>query len=259
MSKATISNRVLPVFLIGGLTAGFFSIPVEAQDDSYDLYLESLKIADRHVQKQKSVSDRAGALSTSMLRSLYGKYYKIGETWKVAALRSDSTMARKVSDAEQLQPRADRVIILQYEVVDMKNGPNPRAVVEVTQLNEEGYPIVDASVEKIILTIDDQLAESTAKYIFKDTKKTASSLELFPIEVPTLATADQLTRTAAPDLPSALKGVASKHGYNPKLSQSSWFEEDDAFGRAVKILWQHGDPWPAYLKTSNGVSILLSK
>jgi len=77
--------------------------------------------------------------------------------------------------------------------------------------------------------------------------------------VPDVFTARSDEAIGTPELPKGLRQVASRSGFRIDPSTTKAFEQDDFFGRGVRILWKQGDPWPAYLKTPQGVSILLSK
>ncbi|MBC7693268.1 MAG: hypothetical protein H7222_16005 [Methylotenera sp.] len=253
------------VGVVSGETSAFAADSAASASEAS--YYDSLKIANSYVQKKKEQAGSANALSTSMVKALFGRFYQVGDAWDVAAVRFDSGMARKSAAPSQL--RADTVGIFHYKVIRIKTGSLPEAVVEVTQREAYGAKVVDPQVKTLTLTMSDQLKESTKKYVTQSgetlhaspqgIKTSVSALELFPLDVPDVATADRAETAISPELPVALKKIATQVGYRPDLSRSSFYDQDDFFGRPVEILWQQGNPWPSYLKTSYGMAILLNK
>jgi hypothetical protein len=141
-------------------------------------------------------------------------------------------------------------------------------VISVRQTSDFGMTPVDPKVEELTLTMSDRFVQTEKVYQIKGSDKPVkvspdglrsriTPLELFALDVPDIATAVHNTPSAMPELPGAVQTVATRAGYNPVLSQSTWLDQEDFFGRPVEILWQYGNPWPAYLKTSTGISILL--
>lgn len=236
-----------------------------------DYYKESMKAVSEKVARVKSFdNNRANAISSSVLNILYGKYYEKGDQWDVAAWRIDSAMMRMISDPDKLQHKAGMMGIFHYEVTDVKRGANPTAVIRVTQIEKSGIKIVDPKVEYLTLTMDDTMVQSKKAYHLQNAQRSSNvspeglhsnitTLELFPLDVPELNTALRKSAQAIPELPEDIRAQALQLGFKPDLSQSLWLEQDDFFGRPIDVLWQHGNPWPSYFKTSNGIAILLKK
>ncbi len=68
-------------------------------DMSDEEYQAALKVAQKKVARQKSLnSQSANALSSSLIRTLFGRYYQVGDNWDVAAWTFDNTTARMTSD-----------------------------------------------------------------------------------------------------------------------------------------------------------------
>ena len=238
---------------------------------SREAYISALKLADQKVKRLKEhASGDPNAISSAVLRALFGRYYQVGDRWDVAALRFDHSVMRMTSDPEQLKTSGDVVALFHYEVIKVKTGMSPQVVIKVTQVESNGIPILDPKVTELTLTMNDQLVQSDKAYLFKGASQPVkvspdgirsriTPLELFPLDVPDVVTAERQDAISLPELPGKLQSVAAQAGFKPDFAKSSWFEQDDFFGRPVQILWQQGDPWPAYLKTPNGIAILLHK
>jgi hypothetical protein len=243
-------------------------------DLSEDAYQAALKAADKKVQRQKSLnSQSANALSSSLIRNLFGRYYQVGDNWDVAAWSFDNTMARMTTDPAHLESKGGRGGVFHYQVIEVKNAPKPEVVIQVTQREEFGLHKQDARVQALKLSMNDTMLQSQKTYVMTDRSGATRSikvspdgihsaitgLELFPLDVPELLTAESTQASSVPELPEGLRGIASQAGYHPAPGKCLWFEQDDFFGRPIQAMWQSGDPWPAYLKTSSGVSILIRK
>lgn len=233
-------------------------------------YVAALKMAEAKVQRQKAAAANPGAISSSLLRTLYGRYYRVGDTWEVAAFQYDNPNMRMTANPEQLTIKKGRGGIFRYEVTELKNGPQPSITIQVTQISDRGLKPVDPRVEKLMLTMTDSTVQTHKVYHFKGRPDPVpvspdglhsgiAILELFPLDVPEVITANRREALNMPDLPEGLRQIASQMGFKPDLSRSQWFEQDDFFGRPVQVLWQQGDPWPAFMKTSNGAEILIRK
>ena len=263
-----IGSYLMALSFCAGLSTG----GSYAQADEYQDYQTALKIADQHVQRKKANSSvpLAGALSSTRVKSVRGKYYEVGETWEVAAYQFESTQMRVVPSADQGREKNGLVGIFRYRVKEVKTGQNPRVVFEVTQLEKLGHKTIDPIVETLVLTMDEQSAQSAKSYVMKNLgapvgvsaqgiRAKISPLELFPLDIPDVETAEAKKISQLPPLPEGLKAIASESSFSPNISNSVWFEQDDLFGRSIEMLWQKGDPWPSYMKTAHGVAILIRK
>ncbi|MGZ3687445.1 MAG: hypothetical protein ACXVBW_04055 [Bdellovibrionota bacterium] len=264
-------NRAGFIFVACGLVLILLNLTNLSQAAmSEDQYLASLKLAQKKVERVKAAKQTAaaGALSSTLLRTLFGRYYAVGDNWDVAAWTVINPMARMTADPEHLKLRMGKGGVFHYEVVSVENGPSPSVILKVTQKDGYGLKTVDAETDYLQLTMNDQMMQSRKAYSRagklvdvspEGIHSRLSPLELYPLDVPEISTAERIEPTALPELPEAVQKVASQVDYKPNLAQSLWFNQDDFFGRPVQILWQHGDPWPAYFKTDNGVAILLHK
>lgn len=265
MKSRSAASSLLMVTL-----AVFGALPGAPKAMTREQYLDALKIADQKVMREKAIT-RGGsgdALSSSALSRLFGRYYQAGDTWEVAAWVLEQPIMNKVSRPEGQRPSVRKAGIFHYEVTAVKNGPEPEITLLIRQIDRHGIAIVDPRIETLTLKMNDRLQESEKSYRVagrsapvpvstQGLRSGLTELEFFPLDAPEIATALTTPAKALPDLPEAVAALAGSVGWSPDLSKSQWLEQDDFFGRSVQMLWQFGDPWPAYLKTSNGVAILI--
>jgi len=236
----------------------------ESSADQYKEYQDMLRIAQRKVDRLKALgAGSAGALSTSLVMSVLGRYYQVGDHWDVLAWQISSTMAAMTSEPVKYRYHAGK---FHYEVIEVKPGNPSQVAVRITQETGASLPAADPRVQWLDLTMTSQFSQDSKIYHFRNQNDYSASpngvhsnvsiLELFPLDVPDIYTAERSTPSALPDLPVEIKDQATAAGYSAQLSQSSWFDQEDLFGRPVQILWQHGDLWPAYMKTPTGIAIL---
>ncbi len=231
-------------------------------------YKAALQVAEAKVVKKASALNQAQALSASMIKQLFGRYYQVGDSWDVAAWPMNHATMRMTSDPVQLQNKLGKGGLFHYEVVEVKSGTVPQVILQVTQVQSNDFTIVDPKITRLMLTMNDQFAQSKKVYFFQNqtsgvevspegVHSRVTSLELFPLDVPDVVTADRHTHPSLPTLPPQVLPFAERIHFKPNLSHCLWFEQDDFFGRPVQILWQKGDPWPTYFKTSGGIALLV--
>lgn len=241
-------------------------------------YLKQLKIAERKIFRSKNVNnldqnDRSTPhLLTSSVSPLYfGRNYQVGDSWRVAALQTDSSIMRMTSDPNHLRHLNQRIGVFRYRVIAVQDGPQPEFTIQVTQETEfhgSKFAPIDSRVESLILKMNQQTVQTKKEYSFRGMsnriqvapeglRSAITPLEMYPLDVPEVFTADKSTPSSFPQLPAQLEKLRSNQN-QIDLSKSFWFEQDDFFGRPVQIIWQKGDPWPAYIKTANGIAILIS-
>ena len=235
-------------------------------------YQAALRLAQKKVQRAQSLKlQSVHALSSGVIRNLYGQNYRVGDSWDVAAWSFANTMARMTIEPDHLQSKGGRGGLFHYEVTEVQAGATPSVTLRVTQSEGYGLTKPDARVQSLELRMDDRMNQSAKTYRITDRSgqlrtlpvipegvhSTVTGLEMFALDVPELLTAERAQATAIPALPEGLQRVAEAAGYHPDPARSVSYEQDDFFGRGVQAVWQQGQPWPAYLKTSNGVSILI--
>jgi hypothetical protein len=260
-SNVTVLTTVLATVLVSQIAGAS-----PASDRYENQYKEMLQIAQKKVERVQSLRAQASGseLSTSLVRNVLGRYYQVGDNWDVLVWQESSNMAAKTSEPTKVR---GRIAEFHYEVVDVKPGVEAQVKVKITQKQDFGLKPLDPSVVSLDLTMSDKFAQSRKVYHFMNARNFAASpngihtnvslLELCPLDVPDIYTAEQSIPTALPVLPQAFQQIAQEAGYSSDLTKSAWFDQEDLFGRSIEILWQHGDLWPAYMKTPGGVAILV--
>ena len=258
-----ISSFVTTALL--GSTLTFFGTSAYAYENYTD-YLAALKVADRYVQKKKQASvNRMGALSTSPVSELFGRYYQEGDSWDVAAVRIDPNMAPG-ADGDKISPPA----IFHYQVTRVSTGWSSGIEIHVTQIEQFGAKVVDAKVKEIVLLLNGKFQEQSKKYIMNGTNQPVvgsvdgmggnfSGLEFFPLDIFDIATADKSQPTVLPEIPLPLSKISAQTAFKIDASRSRLFDQEDFFGRSVQAIWQAGDPWPAFIRTPHGIAVLIKK
>jgi hypothetical protein len=245
----------------------------QAQAMTEEEYLRALSAAERKVQRERSVREApANALSMPFLTRHLGRPYRVGDSWDVAVFLAAGTQARKSGTPAALRNSKGQLGIFHYEVTELRARPAgpPEAVIRVTQVAERGMAAIDPAVKELTLRVNEQSELSEKAYrldgraepVKVSTQGVRTPLtpwELLPLDVPELLTAERSDARAAPSLPPALERVARDRGWAPDLARSTWFEQDDFFGRPVQVLWQQGDPWPAYIRAGGAVAALISR
>ncbi|MEO7163944.1 MAG: hypothetical protein ABI041_13575 [Bdellovibrionia bacterium] len=229
-------------------------------------YRAALQVAERKVLRTNQIRNNSENLSASTLKMLFGRFYKVGDSWDIASWNFTSSKMRKTSDPEQIKKQLGPGAIFHYEVMRIRSGAEPEVDFKVTQMPSRDFKVVDSRVSQLNLTMrltsQDQLTQIHKTYSFLEkniSNNNQTPLELFPLDIPETLNAEQQTKPTEPELPSEIQDIANRLGFHPSLSQSTEFHQDDFFGRSVQILWQHGDPWPVYLRTVNGIAILIRK
>jgi hypothetical protein len=244
-----------------------------ASDDAD--YVESLKIVQAKIERERTIekSNASGALSSTLLFRLMGRYYEVGDQWDVAAFLVDHPNHAPNAGHGRGASRSEGVRkggVFRYRVAEINRSPQPSVVIEVRQLSAHGLKPVDSKVEKLTLKMNDQMLQSEKAYSLagrvapvrvapSGVRSQLTELELFPLDVPELLTAIAEKPTRLPKLPAAAERVLSQAGASLALREATWFEQDDFFGRPIQALWERGKPWPSYFRTSTGIAVLLTR
>lgn len=242
-------------------------LPHANADMSDEAYQEALALAQKKASRSKSLNSQSAiALSA---RTQAQRPYRVGDHWEVAAWAASSPMARMTADPERLQSRAGRLGVFRYEVIEV----GAETAVRVTQLESYGLKKADPKVRSLVIHFDSRGMQGKKTYEIEGRSGQARTvavsaegihsaitpIELFPLDLPEVATAEEVTTEATlPDLPEGLRKIADQAGFKWITGETTTYEQDDFFGRGVKASWRTGAPWPTFLKTSNGVAILLN-
>lgn len=228
-----------------------------------DQYLEALKLADREVQRLRALEHPGRA---SLDTRFYSRAYQVGDSWEVAAIpiRSNQAMKAGGSSGEHYGAPA----VFRYRVVEVisGSGSRPQARVEIKQVVTEGARALDPDTSAVLLTLNDRVEQSRKTYVVKNSARSievspdgirakSSPLELYPLDAPGAFTAVKQESAGSAEIPEALR----KLGASPNLGDGNWYEQNDFFGRQIRFHWTPGNPWPTYIKSSQGIAVLLKK
>ncbi len=229
-------------------------------------YRAALQLAEKRVLKKNEVQNSSENISASTLKILFGRFYQVGDCWDVASWSFRNSEMRKTDNPQDLKKKLGPGGVFHYEVTRVRPGSRAEVDFKVTQVPSPDFKQLDPRISHLNLTLkltaQNQIVQAHKTYSFFDSNignNSQTSLELFPLDIPETLNADQLPTATQPVLPPEIQDIAHRLGFHPLLSQSTEFQQDDFFGRPVHILWQQGDPWPVYLRTVNGIAILIRK
>ena len=246
------------------------------QNSAKSLYAKALGIAQSKVIRDHAAdANRAGALATSSSAILFGRPYQKGDSWQIAVWRINQAqeMLRPnpvVAASELRDPTLAESGLFRFKVVNATQGATPTIEIEITQLKEAGFALIDPVVDKIVITGDRGFRQLSKHYYLRDrsepvevspngVRMTKSIIDLLPLDFISIDNAVREELRAPPRLPKQLREFARKISFAPDPKQSVWLEQDDFFGRPIQALWQHGNPWPSYIRTANGIALLVKK
>lgn len=234
------------------------------------LYRSQLQFANEWATKKKvESSDQSQALSSQLITRLFGRYYQVGDHWTVAAWQIEHGMMRMTSEANQTQSQVGRGGLFKYEVIQVKNGSHPEVTIRVVPLEGLGFEKVDPKVQYLDLKMDDAWVQSEKTYTLAGRSQPEkaspngihsqiSTLELYPLDPPEVSFSNS-NPARNPSLPPVILKFAQASNWKLNLSRSFQFDQDDFFGRPIELIWEEGMPWPSYIKTNNGVALLLDR
>lgn len=191
---------------------------------SEEVYKASLKIAEKKVIRNKEAKSRSQSFSVSLTQNIVNKPYQIGDNWLVATWSIRSSMMRMTDDPDKTKTQLSEGTLLKYEVIGIGSEQNPKISLRVTPVKASGFNSTDSTIQ-------------------------------VPLEIPNIDSAEKRIPTEFPQLPAKIQETVSRIGIKTDLSKSYLFEDDDFYGRPVQLLWQKGEPWPSYMKTSSGIFI----
>jgi hypothetical protein len=245
-------------------------------------YSEALRIADQHVQRKNALASRPKSsrsrLETQLEARILGPAYRPGDSWVLAAYHEAGIEHRGFKNPERSHASAPTIVgLFRYEVKKVQRVSGEQRVhVEVTEVTRAGKPKVDPRVKAMLLVFGDGWEPISKEYWFEGATSPvtvsvdgiharSTPWETLPLDPPRMAGA--LPReTPGPELlklPAVLEEALQKAGgrFDPSGVQAAAqaFEQDDFFGRPVRMLWKAGDPWPLLTQTSLGQAVLVRK
>ena len=246
----------------------FVSSPSPLGASSEKQYLASLHDASDKVRMKKQKNSLSQALSTSLILKLLGRYYQIGDRWRVLSWIYQHSLLPKLQPSQAESPSFSAGGLFEYEVRDIKPGLKPEITVSITQIAHPELPPVDPQVKELLITLDDQLMEQKKLYVLTHPNHTLSipsggvgpslsPLGLYPLELPDVLSAEENQKPPLPELPPPLQKWANRFSWKMNRARTTAFQQDDFFGRPIEFFWEKGQPWPSYLKTPRGISLLI--
>lgn len=283
-SEARIRISLVIVAVGAVVAAGALALPANAMSEQE--YFEALRAVNERVEKlreRRSGLDAArsaarpegdaGVAGVQGLRGLRTRAYQVGDSWTVIAMKSEEQRVAALKMAPDAAPRpAPELGVFRYTVVE---APERSGEIEirVEPQASHGISLPDSRVRSLTLRADASFLQKAKVYAFgrggsrerrvpvspDGIRSNVTPLELFPIDLPRIELGEGRRVAELPELPAGIARVARESGYDPKPGDGLWFEEQDFFGRPVELFWRQGDPWPAYIKTPQGLAILVSK
>lgn len=230
-------------------------------------YQESLRLADLHVRRMQAIAGRPGTLQSALASRIGGSQLRTGSSWLVAAYHEPGVELHPEHGA------APRVAVFRYRVKSIDEAPGGRKIhVEVTEETQKGGMPLDPRVEALEMVFGPEWELLSKEYRFRGLGRTvavspdglrarSTPWEIFPLDAPGLHGAQASGETSArePQLPARLKQLLEERGETFEPAGAQALEQDDFFGRPVRMLWKSGDPWPLLLRTSLGQTVLIRK
>src|SRR5262245_7430381 len=143
-----ITKRVIPsLYLILFNMLSFIPEPSQANSDV--AYKTGLEAAERKALRTTQKTATSQAVSTTLVKQLLGRFYRIGDSWEVAAWQINPTMMRMTGEGNRLQKNLGSGGIFHYEVVSLKSGIQPQIGLEITQISKFGFNQIDPKVSKL--------------------------------------------------------------------------------------------------------------
>lgn len=259
------------------ITIAAILIPCLASPSSYaDYYSDSLDAVQQFVARQKSRQllkqmrangEQSEALSTAAMRfglvlAPEAPKYKTGDQWNVI---SHETL---MMTAAEVTHESGKTSLFHYEVLSSDSvGVHIRVTPQV------GYGLLSADPNVRYMDMYYSPDLKLLKKVYKlrsyadeievspDNEKVGvSPMEGFPLTLPEISDADKdTTCDATPQLPAKMRGAAAQAHYAGFAVISPCWQNYDLFGRQIQTIWPMGQVFPSYMKTTQGVSILISQ
>ncbi|MBY0472153.1 hypothetical protein K2X30_13380 [bacterium] len=204
----------------------------------------------------------ASALRTQLSQGvaalrLADRFYEKGQSWEVELWSTSSdAMARMESASSASTAMRDKPFRFAFKVIDV--GASQVAEIEVRPVSQGGQTI-EPRIDHVVLKINSDRTIIQKNVYYKDGRPPVaflggneSNLSLgfdgYPLVLPDLKSIDGKPITEAPrDLPNGARLNATR-GLD--------FRFHDAYAREIRVIWEDGAPWPAYVKTPAGVAIV---
>lgn len=241
-----------------------------------DYYTDALDAAQQFVARQKSKQllkqmrangEQAQALSTAALRfglvlSPTAPNYKVGDQWNVI-----SHEIMKMT-ANEIESESGKSALFNYEVL---SSDSSGVRIRVTPQVGYGLYSADPNVRYMDMYYSPDLKLLKKAYKLRswgdeievspdNLRIGVSPMEGYPLELPQITDADKdSTCDSTPQLPPKMKQAADQAHYTGFPVISPCWQNYDLFGRHVQSVWPIGQVFPSYMKSTQGISILVSQ
>jgi hypothetical protein len=251
-----------------------FSI-VRAQADwtpsDYQMLIQS---AEKYVEKQRAKQElhqmaihgqntnvlSLAAMNLGLSTSPSAPTYKTGQEWNVVAYQELPLAASE----NTLQN--GRSAAFHFQVIS--SDPSTGLRIRVRPITAYGLSNVDSKVQYADFIYSNDL-KLTAKYYklrgYRDPiplspdnfKVGVSVMEGYPLELPQITDAEKDDScNMQPALPSTFKKAIDQAGYAAFTTTDTCWMNADFFGRSIQSIWPETQPFPTYLKTTQGYAVL---
>ena len=231
-------------------------------------YLSSLQYASQKVLLKKQKTSSPLALSASMLAAHLGRPYQIDESWLVLSFIDESVMMRGVALSPGAASAPFRGGLFEYRVKEIRTGFQPEISLSIQQVSHPNFPTIDSRVKQLLIVLDEQLSQKKKFYAMsthphlisvpvEGVGDFLSPISFYPLDLPQIMTAQPSTQPQEPHFPQSLQRLIHPYSWQVNLGRAIEYEQEDFFGRPIDILWERGKPWPSYIKTPRGISILV--
>ena len=254
-----------------GVVWGWSSFAQDYPKERNSIYEQNLDFVSKALAKRKSKLNLLTAdyinLHQNPAEALLGRAYKVGDEWDtVVFYKLTRINPETVASGESDVNAAGKMTAFHYAVTQI----NPLQI-EVTESSAQGLPTSDPSIAKVTLVFDTDFREVSKTYLGTNGSTQSAfiggirsrnvPLEKFEIDSPDLMQAEKIPFRGSDELlatlPKPLSTLAAVNGFHYDVVGANWMTSEDGFGRSVDLLWQSGKPWPTYVKSARGFSILL--
>ncbi|MDR3606962.1 MAG: hypothetical protein P4M08_06225 [Oligoflexia bacterium] len=228
-------------------------------------YRQNLDFVNQALEKRKKKLTQLTAdlveYGANPVESIMGRSYRIGEEWDVVSYYNlQNASALPGGSARTDFAPHGRISAFHYRVSSIA----PLRI-EVTETKK-----TDPSVTSVTLAFDAEFHEIAKAYHRTDGSTTEGlvhgmhtrflPLEIYEIDAPQVSTAESVPYQTPDELiasmPAPLAAIAHSSRFSYDADNASSMRTIDGFGREVDFVWQKGNPWPSYVKTDRGISIL---
>ncbi|MFZ9595338.1 MAG: hypothetical protein ACO3A2_04605 [Bdellovibrionia bacterium] len=244
-------------------------------DPSQEFYEKSLMAVQKKLFERTQSLHRTQALTDSPRSFFVPQSYQLGDQWDVATWSYQRTEMRKTQEESSRAQSLGTPQILHYRVTQVKNTKTPEIEIQVLSSRVDPkspdfspHQTPSSTLKWTMMLSPQGEIQGTSQISSPQTNSplgATSTLLRPPFELHSLIFPQTLhaeihtTEIRIPTLPQPVLAFARQQKMDLDFSDCIEFEQEDFYGRPMKILWKKGDPWPSYFETSSGISILIRK